>query len=212
MAFLGRLQCPAPALVPAVYRGTATASMAAPSEGVEVVVATASHLLELAEGLVVRCCALPRGLEVDEVGRVEGLVGGWSYLLQGHGMVAFVDGERMEVRERRYTGVEEVEVGDFLDTGECLVRLGLGVEGEVVTDGQVELDMAAPWPPEGGGRQVEGVLERRVAEVRRAVVRAREEKEVAGRRVEEAIALLSRKMVPCSVVGREELEGRVREN
>ena len=78
MAFLGRLQCPAPALVPAVYRGTATASMAAPSEGVEVAVATASHLLELAEGLVVRCCALPRGMEVDEVGRVEGLVGGQS--------------------------------------------------------------------------------------------------------------------------------------
>jgi len=120
----------------------------------ELVLATSTHVLKLEEGLVARSCGLPEGLwRVGRLQLVRGLEGGgWSYVLEGEGgRVVFLRGEAF-VMGRLYEGVQEKVVGDFLGTGERLVRLRLGFGELVLTDGEEELETGQAWPGGRGGR------------------------------------------------------------
>ena len=172
---------------------------------------TATHLIEIEKGLMARSCSLPDNLGKVKMIRLVLRLGEdrWSYLVQGQGgRVVFVKGEGFTVG-KKYEGVEEVAVGDFLGSGERLVRLSLGFGEVVLTDGEVELETDQRWPPQEGG-EVGEVLRRRLGAVDGAVGRARAEQEVIRRQLEQAVVGLGGRLVPGSLLGRGEVRDLLR--
>ena len=197
MQCIGHISASDDKQVPEVYRPEATCTLAAPREGVDLLFATSTHLIELHCRLVLRSCALPPALgKVVRLRKVKGLRGGWSYLVEGQESVVFVDGQRFVLRERQYHGVGGVEVDDFLDTGDQLVsiRIGWGGDEKVLTDGIEEIDLETRWPPEKDKGQVVGVLEKRLKEVREAVGAALQENDLAEQLKQKSLAELSGKL------------------
>ena len=196
MQCIGHIHACGDEQVPEVYRTETSCTLAAPREGVDLLFATSTHLIELHQRLVLRSCPLPSTFgNVVRLRKVRGLREGWSYLVEGKKSVVFVDGQRFVLRERQYHGVDGVEVDDFLDTGDQLVsiRMGWG-EDNVLTDGVEEIDLGTSWPPDEDKSQVVGVLEKRLREVRKAVGAALQEKNLAEKLKQKSLAELSGKL------------------
>jgi len=193
MQCIGHISASGERQVPEVYKAETSCTLVAPREGVDLLFATSTHLIELHQRLVLRTCALPPSLgKVVRLVKVKGLKEGWSYLAEGQKSVVFVDVQRFALRERQYHGVEGVEVNDFLDTGNQLVyiRMGWGDEN-VLTDGIEEIDLAQSWPPDEDESQVDGVLKKRLKEVRKAVGAALQEKDLAEQLKQKSLTELS---------------------
>ena len=196
MQCIGHISASGDRQVPEVYRTETSCTLTAPREGVDLLFATSTHLLELHQRLVLRSCALPPSLgKVVRLGKVKGLREGWSYMVEGQKSVVFVDVQRFAVRERQYHGVDGVEVDDFLDTGDQLVSIKMGWgDDKVLTDGIEEIDLETSWPPDEDKSQVVGVLEKRLKEVRKAVGAALQEKDLAEQLKQESLAELGGKL------------------
>ena len=196
MQCIGHLSALGNSQVPAVYRQDVLFTLSAPRTGVDLLLATSTHLLEIFQGLVLRSCPFPTTINrVVRLRRVDGLREGWSYLVQGENSLVFVDGLRFALRERQYHGVDGVEVDDFLETGEQLVCICMSWgEGKVLTDGIEEIDLGASWPLVEDENSVQDILEKRLKEVRRAVAVSRQKSEIAEKRKQETLAVLSKKL------------------
>ena len=94
MQCIGHLSALSNSQVPAVYRQDVLCTLSAPRTGVDLLLATSTHLLEISQGLVLRSCPFPTTINrVVRLRRVDGLREGWSYLVQGENSLVFVDGQ-----------------------------------------------------------------------------------------------------------------------
>ena len=98
----------------------------------------------------------------------------------GTGGLGFLVGDSLVWTGGLYTDTHTVTLGDFLGTGQRLVRVSLGLGQDVLRDGEIELDITGVWPPqEGGGgrggREVKLVLGETLRAGREAVSRSRAE-------------------------------------
>ena len=207
MQCIGHISALADGKGPEVYRRETLCTLAAPRDGVDLLIATPTHLIEFHQNLVLRSCPLPSSLgNAVRLRTVKGLREGWSYLVEGQRALVFVDGERFAVRERQYRGVDGVEVDDFLETGEQLVSIKMGWgEDRVLTDGIEEIDLGTSWPPDEGKSQVAEVLEQRLKEVRKAVGAALQENVLAEELKQKSLAELSGKLTSLETKTQDEL-------
>jgi len=200
MKCIGQVQSIGGEGVPSIYKDVVTSCLDCPKVGVEVVITTDTHLVELYRGLVVRSCRIG---SKNQVRRIRMLQQGedaknWFYVLEDIDRVSFLRGRDLEL-VKVYSGVEEVTTGDFLNIGRLLVKIKLTDFEVILTDGDTEYDIDQIKDKEQdelAEMTVNKVLEKRLAMTREAVVRATADLEVTTKLVEESIKEL---MLSCEI-------------
>ena len=110
--------------VPDLYSPAVTVSLARPRPGVEVVLCTDTHLVEISQGLVVRSLPLSQNKKVVELKLVQGSQKDWRYLLVREKSVEFRQVTSLSLVSQ-HQGVERIEVGDFHHNGRRMVKIFL---------------------------------------------------------------------------------------
>jgi len=205
------------AQIPDIYREASLASLSCPRPGVDLALLTATHLVEISQGLVVRARPIThsgqvRSTSLTQSGKVKarpltqtgkvldlrlvvGELEDWRYLVVREDGVQFLSMESLTL-VKEYHGVQQVELGDFHRNGRRLVKLSLMYGEVILTDGDqeyelIDLDILSVEKEEQeGSHQVLDVITARLEQISEAVEAVRADKEAKDKMIEETLTSL----------------------
>eukprot|EP00088_Acartia_fossae_P032591 TRINITY_DN3334_c0_g1_i4.p1 TRINITY_DN3334_c0_g1~~TRINITY_DN3334_c0_g1_i4.p1 ORF type:complete len:456 (-),score=55.92 TRINITY_DN3334_c0_g1_i4:159-1526(-) len=147
--------------IPTEFQDKVKCKLSAPWPGVDLVLATHQHFIEMKNNLISRTVKLPEEFDCVEKINILPSETDWFYVLFATEKLILVNGPSFKIF-KAFDNVESAEIKDFIDVGKPLLFLELSTGESVLTDGLQNYDLKQAWPPDEANQAVNNTIAKRL--------------------------------------------------